>query len=259
MGVVLNVIWSLLALIIAAVVCYLIYDEYIVNKPEESEAEREIEADLMSMEAEAGVSGYESLSDSRHAGSAPAIEADGAAIIGENGDTGTAAGSDDAPVDEEETTESVSAETVVAAAAADVVVKATADEEMADEEMADEVAADVVAGEAAEEEVEEAAATMNAVVVEDPVDEEVVVDEEVAADEAEVVAERTVEVPVEVDDLTKIKGIGKVYAKRLNAAGITSYQQIIDTDVATLEEVSKAIPAANAYDWARQARKLSDA
>ncbi len=215
MGVVLNVIWSLLAIIIAAVVCYLIYDEYIVNKPEESEAEKEIEADLIAMEAEAGVFGYDSLPDSRHAGEVPAIQSDGAAIIGENDDIdGAADGPDDASVDQ------ASAPEVVAA---DVVVEETAEEE------AVEVSAEEVADEAVED----------AVVLEPT-------------------AEPTDEVPMAVDDLTKIKGIGKVYAERLNEAGIVSYQQIVDTDVARLEEIAKATQAANVADWSRQARALSD-
>ncbi len=248
MGVVLNVIWSLLALIIAAVVCYLIYDEYIVENPEESEFEKELEADLISMEAEAGVSGFESLPDSRHAGDAPAIRSDGAAIIGASGRIDDAAdGSDDAPVAQESTAEVAVTDTVVGADA--VVVEETAEVEAVEE--------------SADEAVTEAAATMNTVVVEDAGDVEVVVDEELVTEElvvkeAEAVTERIAEVPLEVDDLTKIKGIGKVYAQRLNEAGIVSYQQIIDADEATLEKLTKAIPAANAFDWSRQARKLSD-
>jgi predicted flap endonuclease-1-like 5' DNA nuclease len=238
MGVVMNVIWSLLALIIAAVVCYLIYDEYIVDKPEESDAEKEIEADLKSIEAEAGVTGYGSELDSRAADAAPAIAMGGAAVIGESDDTDAAEGSDDASADE-------AADDVVVVAAADVAVEETTTAETVEEETADEVA-----DEAPEEAVEEAAATMNAVVVEDSAD------EEVAAVEEEAVAERTVEVPLEVDDLTKIKGIGKVYAQRLNEAGIFTYQQIIDTDVTTLEEVAHAHSAASVHDWSRQASEL---
>ncbi len=244
-----SVVWSILALIIAGVVCYFIYEEYIVDKPEESEAEKEIEADLMALASESGMSEFDSLPDSRKSGAAPAISVEGAAVIGET-----------------EKTAAPAAATPVAAAAAvaDVIVDSDAEDAVIVEDDSAEAAADDAV---ADEAVEEAAATVNTVVVEDPADEEVAVEEvaveevaveEVAVEEDVVVAEQTVAVPLEMDDLTKIKGIGKVYAQRLNEAGITSYQQIVDTDVATLEEISKAIPAANAYDWARQARKLSD-
>ena len=254
-----SVVWSILALIIAGVVCYFIYEEYIVDKPEESEAEKEIEADLMALASESGMSEFDSLPDSRKSGAAPAISVEGAAVIGET-----------------EKTAAPAAATPVAAAAAvaDVIVDSDAEDAVIVEDDSAEAAADDAV---ADEAVDEAAATVNTVVVEDPADEEVAVEEvaveevaveevaveevaveEVAVEEDVVVAEQTVAVPLEMDDLTKIKGIGKVYAQRLNEAGITSYQQIVDTDVATLEEISKAIPAANAYDWARQARKLSD-
>ena len=239
-----SVVWSILALIIAGVVCYFIYEEYIVDKPEESEAEKEIEADLMALAAESGMPEFDSRPDSRKSGSVPEISADGAAIIGETEPTAEDA-SDDAPAD---------AAPPAAVAVADVSVDSDVDNAaIAQDDSAEDAADDAVADDA----VEEAAAPVNAVIVEEPA-EEVVAVEEVAVEEDVVVAERTVAVPLEVDDLTKIKGIGKVYAQRLNEAGITSYQQIVNTDVATLEEISKAIPAANAYDWARQARKLSD-
>jgi small subunit ribosomal protein S2 len=89
-----------------------------------------------------------------------------------------------------------------------------------------------------------------------------VIDEAVAAveDEAEVVEVRAAEVvealDIAPDDLTKVKGIGKVYQERLNEAGIYSFAQLIEIDPAKLAEITKAIEAANVDDWARQAREL---
>lgn len=96
---------------------------------------------------------------------------------------------------------------------------------------------------------------------------EVEIDTEIAEEpaEAEVIEEVTVAevveeaAPVETpepDDLTKVKGIGHVYAQRLNDAGIYTYQQLIDTDTEKLIGITQAIPAANAHDWGRQAQKL---
>lgn len=88
------------------------------------------------------------------------------------------------------------------------------------------------------------------------------VDEAVAAveDEADVVEVRAAEVvealDVAPDDLTKIKGIGKVYQERLNEAGIYSFAQLLEVDPAKLAEITKAIDAANVDDWASQAREL---
>ncbi|MCB0073201.1 MAG: hypothetical protein KDE20_17145 [Caldilineaceae bacterium] len=79
--------------------------------------------------------------------------------------------------------------------------------------------------------------------------------------EAEVVAARTTGVTTEViemapDNLTKVKGIGKVYQQRLNEAGIYTFAQIAEADPAKLAEIAKAIDAANVEDWPRQAREL---
>lgn len=251
-----SVVWSILAIIIAAVVCYFIYEEYIVEHPEESDAELDIEGDLQAMAAEAGMSGFDSLPDSRSGDAAPAIEAGGAAVIGEPDATDA-----DASADEPVAAADVADDDVVdVTAVEDVAVEDVAVEDVvADDIVVEDAAAVDVADDVADEAVEEADATMNAVVVEDPADDDVAAAEDVAeAEEDEIASDRTVTVPIEVDDLTKIKGIGKVYAQRLNAAGITSYQQIMDTDVDTLESIAQAIPAANAYDWARQAGKLVD-
>ena len=79
--------------------------------------------------------------------------------------------------------------------------------------------------------------------------------------EAEVVAARATGVATEVievapDNLTKVKGIGKVYQQRLNEAGIYTFAQIAEADPAKLAEIAKAIDAANVEDWPRQAREL---
>lgn len=80
---------------------------------------------------------------------------------------------------------------------------------------------------------------------------------EVEVPEAEV-AERTAVVDVNIpsDDLTKIRGVGKVYQQRLNEAGIFTYAQLAETHPAKLAEIAKAIDAANVEDWPHQAREL---
>ena len=62
-------------------------------------------------------------------------------------------------------------------------------------------------------------------------------------------AARTTGVTTEViemapDNLTKVKGIGKVYQQRLNEAGIYTFAQIAEADPAKLAEIAKAIDAA---------------
>jgi len=58
------------------------------------------------------------------------------------------------------------------------------------------------------------------------------------------------------DDLTIIKGIGPVYAARLEEAGITSLVGLGDADAKTLAAVIN-IPADRVGDWIKEAAFLS--
>lgn len=60
------------------------------------------------------------------------------------------------------------------------------------------------------------------------------------------------------DDLSKIKGIGDVYKKRLYAAGIYTWHQIAETDLETLRAATKAYPSSNVEEWPVQARQLAE-
>ncbi|TPW26532.1 50S ribosomal protein L21 [Pararhizobium mangrovi] len=61
------------------------------------------------------------------------------------------------------------------------------------------------------------------------------------------------------DDLTKIKGVGKVAAKQLNEQGITTFVQIAGLSDADIERVDEAMPfsAAQLQDWREQAKELA--
>jgi len=64
------------------------------------------------------------------------------------------------------------------------------------------------------------------------------------------------------DDLTAIKGLGKVKAAKLEAAGVTSYAQVAawsDDDIAEMGLVSNTSPGQiKREDWVGQAKALSD-
>ena len=64
------------------------------------------------------------------------------------------------------------------------------------------------------------------------------------------------------DDLTAIKGLGKVKAARLVAAGVTSYAQIAawtEEDVAEMGLISNTSPGQiRREDWVGQARALAE-
>ena len=60
------------------------------------------------------------------------------------------------------------------------------------------------------------------------------------------------------DNLTKVKGIGKVYQSRLYEAGIYTWDQLAHTEAESLQEVTNAIPAANVESWAGQATELAE-
>ncbi|MEM7663407.1 MAG: 50S ribosomal protein L21 [Pseudomonadota bacterium] len=62
------------------------------------------------------------------------------------------------------------------------------------------------------------------------------------------------------DDLTKMKGLGKVFAEKLNAEGITTYAQIASMsadDIAALEEKIGAAGKFEKNDWVAQAADLA--
>lgn len=54
------------------------------------------------------------------------------------------------------------------------------------------------------------------------------------------------------DDLTAIKGIGPVYAARLEASGVTSFRALADSDATTLA-TNLGISANATADWIAQA------
>ena len=86
----------------------------------------------------------------------------------------------------------------------------------------------------------------------------VAVDEPAASESA--AAPSTAEVGA--DDLTAIKGLGKVKAARLVAAGVTSYAQIAawtEEDVAEMGLISNTSPGQiRREDWVGQARALAE-
>ncbi len=61
------------------------------------------------------------------------------------------------------------------------------------------------------------------------------------------------------DDLTQILGIGRVYEKRLYAAGIATWDQVAATSVDELEQATQAVAGANAAGWPSQAQELAAA
>ena len=63
------------------------------------------------------------------------------------------------------------------------------------------------------------------------------------------------------DRLEKIKGIGSVFAKRLNEAGIFTFEQIAEADPVWLENVvgAKAWQDVVAEEWVVEAAKLAEA
>ena len=234
-----GVVWSILALIIGVVVAYLIYDEYVVGKgdAEESDLEKDIQADLVSLEVEAGIIDAADV--------APLRTSTGEFVHEAAAEPVAAA--------------SVAAAPVAAApvAAAPVITEASDDVEAVAVETTSEDVAVVQAAVAEETMVAETATDEEEGVAEEPIVEESIVEERAAAVEIDVPDEAEPAETPQPDDLTKIKGIGQVYAQRLNEAGIYTFAQLIDTDVETLEKVTSAIPAANAHDWARQAALLS--
>lgn len=81
-----------------------------------------------------------------------------------------------------------------------------------------------------------------------------------AAPKAEAKSEAPAKAASGADDLTVMKGLGKVFAEKLNAEGITTYAQIAAMsadDVAVLEEKIGAAGKFEKNDWVAQAKDLA--
>ena len=66
--------------------------------------------------------------------------------------------------------------------------------------------------------------------------------------------------PAAADDLTKMKGLGKVFAGKLEAEGITTFAQIAKMTKADIEALEEKIGAAGKFesnDWVAQAKELA--
>lgn len=59
------------------------------------------------------------------------------------------------------------------------------------------------------------------------------------------------------DDLTKIRGIGEVYKRRLFAAHIFTFHHVATSDVEVLRRATQAAPNANVDSWPAQAEELA--
>ncbi len=81
---------------------------------------------------------------------------------------------------------------------------------------------------------------------------------EVAAQEE---APATAEAPAAGDDLKKISGIGPAFEKKLKAAGLTTYQQIVDMTEEDMDALAEKVSGVSkekmlADDWKGQAAQL---
>ncbi|MEM6586041.1 MAG: 50S ribosomal protein L21, partial [Pseudomonadota bacterium] len=66
--------------------------------------------------------------------------------------------------------------------------------------------------------------------------------------------------PAAADDLTKMKGLGKVFAGKLEAEGITTFAQIAKMKKADIDALEEKIGAAGKFesnDWVAQAKELA--
>ena len=64
--------------------------------------------------------------------------------------------------------------------------------------------------------------------------------------------------PAQADDLTVINGIGPTFAKRLQAAGITTFQALASASPEHIKEVAKLADwQANPADWIAAAKALA--
>lgn len=78
--------------------------------------------------------------------------------------------------------------------------------------------------------------------------------------EAKKAAPKKEAAPAKADDLTKMKGLGKVFAGKLEAEGITSYAQIAKMKKADIDALEEKIGAAGKFesnDWVAQAKELA--
>lgn len=81
---------------------------------------------------------------------------------------------------------------------------------------------------------------------------------EEAAAEPTTVVEPAATVKTKSDDLTVINGIGPTFAKRLKAAGITSFQALAVASPEHIKEVAKLADwQANPADWIAAAKELA--
>ncbi len=78
-------------------------------------------------------------------------------------------------------------------------------------------------------------------------------DEALAVGSASIPLRRPIEHP---DDLGRIDGIGEIYKQRLFAAGIYTWQQVVDSDAERLRQITRAKPNVDIDDWQSQAQAL---
>lgn len=64
--------------------------------------------------------------------------------------------------------------------------------------------------------------------------------------------------PERPDNFAKIKGVGSVYRQRLYEAGISTWQQLVDTDPEVLRKITRAKPNADIEEWQAQAQALME-
>lgn len=79
-------------------------------------------------------------------------------------------------------------------------------------------------------------------------------------DEAAKPAAKKAAAPAKADDLTKMKGLGKVFAGKLEAEGITTFAQIAKMKKADIEALEEKIGASGKFesnDWVAQAKELA--
>ena len=84
--------------------------------------------------------------------------------------------------------------------------------------------------------------------------------EAAAKPEAKKAAPKKAAAPAKADDLTVMKGLGKVFAGKLEAEGITSFAQIAKMKKAAIDALEEKIGAAGKFesnDWVAQAKELA--
>lgn len=79
-------------------------------------------------------------------------------------------------------------------------------------------------------------------------------------DAAEKPAAKKAAAPAKADDLTVMKGLGKVFAGKLEAEGITTFAQVAKMKKADIDALEEKIGAAGKFesnDWVAQAKELA--